>query len=179
MRCSRCLRCCQIWEHTLKEFIERGAVVWLGDVAQYVCNDIVNGIDRCLDQATIEQQPPSRRHRPPALLDLAHNQASRPECLGVWKSPKVVLDSFGGRIKIVLDSGTRRGADMLRARGHGADFVMAGRALAYGVGAGGVAGANRAFDILELELARVLGQLGVSSYGDVGASELAVTSFRR
>jgi hypothetical protein len=64
-------------------------------VAQLVGNDVVNGIDRCLDQATIEEQPPSRRHRTPALLDLPNNQASRPECLGVWKSPKIVLGSFG------------------------------------------------------------------------------------
>lgn len=90
-----------------------------------------------------------------------------------------VAAALDGRIRIILDSGIRRGADMLRARAHGADFVMAGRALAYGVGAGGAAGANRAIDILELELVRALGQLGVSSYRDVGKSELAVTSFGR
>ena len=84
-----------IGEHTIQEFVEGGPVVWLGDVAQLVGNDVVNGIDRCLDQATIEQQPPSRRHRTPALLDLPDNQASRPECLGVWKSRKIVLGSFG------------------------------------------------------------------------------------
>jgi hypothetical protein len=65
------------------------------DVAQLVGNDAVNGIDRCLGQATIEEQPPRRRHRTPALLDLPKNQASRPECLGVWKSPKIVRGSFG------------------------------------------------------------------------------------
>ena len=84
-----------IGEHTIQEFIECGAVVWLGDVTQFVGYDIVNGIDRCLDQAPIEEQPPSRRHRAPALLDLPNNQASRPECLGVSKSPKIVLGSFG------------------------------------------------------------------------------------
>ena len=32
-----------IGEHTIQEFIERGAVVWLGDVAQFVGNDVVYG----------------------------------------------------------------------------------------------------------------------------------------
>jgi hypothetical protein len=45
-----------IGEHTIQEFVEGGPVVWLGDVAQFVGNDVVNGIDWCLDQATIEEQ---------------------------------------------------------------------------------------------------------------------------
>lgn len=63
--------------------------------AQFAGNEFVNGIDRCLDQAAIEAQSPGRRHATPALPDLPHHQASRPECLGVRKHPKVVLGSFG------------------------------------------------------------------------------------
>ena len=43
---------------------------------------------------------------------------------------------------------------------------MTGRALAYGVGAGGARGADRAFEILRLELERALGQLGAASFTD-------------
>jgi len=50
-----------------------------------------------------------------------------------------IAQALGGRIPIILDSGVRRGADMLRARALGADFTLAGRALAFGVGAGGAA----------------------------------------
>lgn len=89
-----------------------------------------------------------------------------------------VAEALKGRIKIMLDSGVRRGADVLRAKALGADFTFAGRALAFGVGAGGAAGAQRAMEILKLELERALGQLGVSSYGDVGASELTVQPTR-
>jgi isopentenyl diphosphate isomerase/L-lactate dehydrogenase-like FMN-dependent dehydrogenase len=84
-----------------------------------------------------------------------------------------VADAVGGRMTLILDSGMRRGADILRAKALGADFVFAGRALAYGVGAGGQAGAERAFEILQLELIRALGQLGVPSFGAVGSSELS------
>jgi len=83
-----------------------------------------------------------------------------------------IAQALAGRIRIVLDSGIRRGADILRARALGADFMLAGRALAFGVGAGGSLGAARAMTILRLELERALGQLGVPSYGAVGPSAI-------
>lgn len=84
-----------------------------------------------------------------------------------------IAEAVAGRMTIILDSGIRRGADILRAKALGADFAFAGRAFAYGVGAGGNAGAQRAFDILQLELVRALGQLGIPSYEAVGPSELS------
>lgn len=89
-----------------------------------------------------------------------------------------IVEALGGRIGIILDSGLRRGADILRARALGADFALSGRALAFGVGAGGSAGAQRAMEILKLELVRALGQLGVASYNAVGPSELAAAPSR-
>ena len=84
-----------------------------------------------------------------------------------------IAEAVAGRMTIILDSGIRRGADVLRAKALGADFTFAGRAFAYGVGAGGDAGARRAFEILQLELVRALGQLGIPSYEAVGPSELS------
>ena len=84
-----------------------------------------------------------------------------------------IAQALGGRISILLDSGIRRGSDTLRAKALGADFTLAGRAMAYGVGAGGAAGAERAFDLLSLELNRALGQLGLKSYADVGPDTLS------
>ena len=83
-----------------------------------------------------------------------------------------IAAAVGDRMTIVLDSGVRRGADMLRGRALGADFALAGRALAYGVGAGGGAGARRAMEILKLELVRALGQLGAPAFGTVGSAYL-------
>lgn len=81
-----------------------------------------------------------------------------------------ISQAVNGKLKIILDSGIRRGADILRAKALGADFLMTGRALAYGVGAGGSKGAQRAMDILKLELARAMGQLGTSSYASLTSS---------
>ena len=90
-----------------------------------------------------------------------------------------IAEALGGRIKIILDSGVRRGADVLRAKALGADFALTGRALAFGVGAGGAAGAKHAMEILKLELRRALGQLGASSYGEVGPSAITAAPSRR
>jgi isopentenyl diphosphate isomerase/L-lactate dehydrogenase-like FMN-dependent dehydrogenase len=84
-----------------------------------------------------------------------------------------IAQAIAGRMTIILDSGIRRGADMLRAKALGADFAFAGRAFAYGVGAGGEAGAQRAFEILHLELVRALGQLGTSNLDEVGLTHLS------
>lgn len=84
-----------------------------------------------------------------------------------------IAQAVAGSLKIILDSGVRRGADILRAKALGADFTLAGRAFAYGVGAGGGAGARRSFEILHLEMVRALGQLGIPSYEAVGSTELS------
>ncbi len=83
-----------------------------------------------------------------------------------------VAAAVAGRARVLLDSGVRRGADAIRAKALGADAALVGRALAFGVGAGGAAGAERAFDILELELVRALGQLGRPVFRDVDAAAL-------
>lgn len=90
-----------------------------------------------------------------------------------------IAQALDGRMKVVLDSGVRRGADLLRAKALGADFAFAGRALAYGVGAGAAQGADRAFEILKLELVRALGQLGAPSFDAVGPSDLSATRSRK
>lgn len=87
-----------------------------------------------------------------------------------------IAEALDGRIEIILDSGVRRGGDVIRAKAHGATFVLAGRALAFGVGAGGAAGAQRSIDILKLELERALGQVGAASYQSIGPSELTTAS---
>lgn len=86
-----------------------------------------------------------------------------------------ISKALGSKMEILLDSGIRRGSDILRAKALGADFTLAGRALAYGVGAGGAAGADRGFELLELELVRALGQLGLGSYLDVGSQSLSTS----
>ena len=69
-----------------------------------------------------------------------------------------VAAAVGGKLAILVDSGVRRGVDILKARVRGADAVAVGRPVLFGACVGGEAGARRALEILidELRLAMKL-----------------------
>ncbi len=81
--------------------------------------------------------------------------------------PEIVA-SVGERLTIIIDSGFRRGTEVVKALALGADAVMIGRATLYGLIAGGEAGARRALEILTSEIDRVTGQLGCRSLAELG-----------
>ncbi|HWG80978.1 MAG TPA: alpha-hydroxy acid oxidase [Stellaceae bacterium] len=80
--------------------------------------------------------------------------------------------AVGDRIAIIVDGGIRRGTDVIKAVALGADAVFAGRAVLYGVAAGGRAGAKRSLDILREEIDRDLGLVGVRSLAGLNPSLL-------
>jgi (S)-mandelate dehydrogenase len=79
-----------------------------------------------------------------------------------------IVEAVGNRMTIIVDSGFRRGTDIVKALASGAHAVMIGRATLYGLAAGGERGVRVALDILLAELDRVLGQLGVRSIAELG-----------
>jgi len=83
-----------------------------------------------------------------------------------------IVSAVGGRLAILIDSGFRRGTDIVKALALGAQAVMLGRATLYGLAAGGEAGVERALAILTSEIDRVLGQLGCNSVSELGAPHL-------
>jgi (S)-mandelate dehydrogenase len=74
----------------------------------------------------------------------------------------------GDACELYIDSGFRRGTDVLKALALGAQGVMIGAATLYGLAAGGEAGARHALDILSGEIDRTLGQLGCRELGELG-----------
>jgi (S)-mandelate dehydrogenase len=79
-----------------------------------------------------------------------------------------IVQAVGGRLKVLFDSGVRRGSDIAKALALGADFVLIGRATLYGMAAGGRLGIDRAIDILRDELERTLAQIGCASPAALG-----------
>lgn len=71
-----------------------------------------------------------------------------------------VVDAVGKRLTVIVDSGFRRGADVVKALALGAHAVMLGRAPLHGVAAAGEAGARRALEIYRNEIDRVLALIG-------------------
>src|SRR5580693_5350993 len=76
--------------------------------------------------------------------------------------------AVGERMTVMLDSGVRRGGDILIALCVGAQFVFFGRPTLYGAAAGGLPGVKKAVDILRSEIDLVMGQIGCPRLDQLG-----------
>jgi L-lactate dehydrogenase (cytochrome)/(S)-mandelate dehydrogenase len=76
--------------------------------------------------------------------------------------------AVGDRLTVMLDSGVRRGADILIALCLGARFVFFGRPTLYGAVAGGLPGVKKAVDIFRNEIDLVMAQIGCPSLAELG-----------
>jgi L-lactate dehydrogenase (cytochrome)/(S)-mandelate dehydrogenase len=76
--------------------------------------------------------------------------------------------AVGERLKIIIDSGARRGSDIVKAIAMGADMVMSGRPTLYGAAVAGEAGAYRALEIFHTEMDRIMAMLGLNSVDEIG-----------
>ena len=81
-----------------------------------------------------------------------------------------VVEAVNGRIEVLLDSGIRRGSDIVKALALGARAVLIGRAYAYGLGAAGGAGVARAIEILRTDVMRTMKLLGCASVRELDRS---------
>jgi (S)-mandelate dehydrogenase len=79
-----------------------------------------------------------------------------------------VAAAVGKRLTIIVDSGFRRGTDIVKGLALGANAVMIGRPALYGLAAAGERGVQRALEILTTEIDRVLGQLGCCCVSELG-----------
>lgn len=79
-----------------------------------------------------------------------------------------VRAAVGDRLTIIIDSGARRGSDIVKAIAVGADMVMSGRPTLYGSAAAGEAGAYRALQIFQTEMDRIMAQLGLNHVDEIG-----------
>jgi isopentenyl diphosphate isomerase/L-lactate dehydrogenase-like FMN-dependent dehydrogenase len=81
-----------------------------------------------------------------------------------------VLSAVNGQAEVLLDSGIRRGSDIVKALAMGARAVLVGRAYAYGLGAGGEAGVKRAIQILRNDVVRTMKLLGCPAVSQLDSS---------
>lgn len=86
-----------------------------------------------------------------------------------------VVDAVGSEIEVYMDGGIRRGVDILKALALGARACLSGRALVYGLAAGGEAGAVRAMGLLVDELRLAMTLAGCGSLRELDRSWLTTT----
>lgn len=83
-----------------------------------------------------------------------------------------IVDEIGGEAEVLLDSGIRRGSDVLKALSLGARAVLVGRLPTWGLAAGGTAGVERVLELLRTEMVRTMRLMGCRSVADLDPSWL-------
>jgi isopentenyl diphosphate isomerase/L-lactate dehydrogenase-like FMN-dependent dehydrogenase len=81
-----------------------------------------------------------------------------------------IVDAVKGRARIMVDGGFCRGSDVVKAIASGADIVGIGRMQCWALAAGGENGVHRLLELLEDEVIRSLGLLGVTSFAELNKS---------
>jgi isopentenyl diphosphate isomerase/L-lactate dehydrogenase-like FMN-dependent dehydrogenase len=74
-----------------------------------------------------------------------------------------IVQAVGGRMPVLIDSGFRRGTDIVKALCMGAQGVCVGRPYIWGLGAFGQPGVERVLELLRIELRAAMQQVGAPS----------------
>lgn len=82
-----------------------------------------------------------------------------------------IVDAVPG-LPVMLDSGVRRGTDVVKALALGARMVFVGRPFNYAAAVAGEPGVSRALDLICTELTRNMALLGVRCLAEIDASVL-------
>ncbi|KAH6693856.1 S-2-hydroxy-acid oxidase [Plectosphaerella plurivora] len=96
-------------------------------------------------------------------------------CGTVEALPEVVA-AVQGRLPVILDGGVRTGADVFKALALGADFVLVGRPVLWGLGYRGREGVEDVMNILERELSRTMALAGVRGLSEITRDRLGVVA---
>jgi isopentenyl diphosphate isomerase/L-lactate dehydrogenase-like FMN-dependent dehydrogenase len=83
-----------------------------------------------------------------------------------------VVEAVGDRIEVLFDGGIRRGTDVLKALALGARAALSGRAVLWGLAAGGQEGAEAVLGLLRTEIEVGLKLLGCNSPDEVGRAHV-------
>jgi isopentenyl diphosphate isomerase/L-lactate dehydrogenase-like FMN-dependent dehydrogenase len=83
-----------------------------------------------------------------------------------------IVGAAAGRAKIMIDGSFCRGTDIVKAIAAGADMVGMGRMQCWALAAAGQAGVVRMLELLEDEVRRCLGLVGVNSFAELDKSHL-------
>jgi len=87
-----------------------------------------------------------------------------------------IVDAVAGRMPVFVDSGFRRGSDVVKALACGATAAFVGRAAVWGMASGAEAGCRGVLATLRDEIARTMILIGADATGDISAGHLPARS---
>jgi len=79
-----------------------------------------------------------------------------------------IAEAVGGRADVLLDSGVRRGTDVVKALSLGAGTVLIGRPVLWALATGGADGVQRAIEMLVAETREAMTLCGARSVAELG-----------
>ncbi|XP_059069853.1 peroxisomal (S)-2-hydroxyacid oxidase GLO4-like [Cryptomeria japonica] len=83
-----------------------------------------------------------------------------------------VVHTVRGRVPVLVDGGIRRGTDVLKALALGAQAVLVGRPIIYGLAVDGQSGVKKVLDMLNDELELAMSLTGCPSLKDISRSHV-------
>ena len=113
-----------------------------------------------------------REHGVDGIIVSNHGGRQLDGAIASLRALPAVADAVGG-MAVMLDSGVRRGTDVLKALALGAQFVFIGRPFLFAAAIGGAAGVGRAIDLLRQEIDRDMALLGITALAQMTRDRLA------
>ena len=157
--------------------------------AMYWCSEIYPGVSRTWDDLSIlrrhwdgpivlkgilsaEDARLAQRHGMDGIIVSNHGGRQLDGAVGTLDVLPDIVDAVGQSMTVMLDSGIRTGADMLKALALGARAVFVGRPVVYGLGIDGRAGAEAVLAGLLADLDLTMGFSGAAKVADLTPSLL-------
>jgi len=78
-----------------------------------------------------------------------------------------IAEAVGDKATVILDSGVRRGSDIVKALALGAKAVLTGRATLYGTAVAGEAGATKAIQVIQTEMDKTMAYTGCNGTDEI------------
>jgi (S)-mandelate dehydrogenase len=78
-----------------------------------------------------------------------------------------IAEAVGEKATVILDSGVRRGSDIVKALALGAKAVLTGRATLYGTAVAGEAGAAKAIQVIRTEMDKTMAYTGCNRTDEI------------
>jgi len=129
--------------------------------------------------ATPDEATQALEHGAQGLIVSSYRGAAArdPDAL-ILKLP-AIIDAVGGRVPVLVDGGFRRGTDILKALAFGAQAVLVGRPVMWGLAAYGADGVRGVLEMLQTELARYMAMCGKSNLAMLDRTLLRVHAVTR
>lgn len=103
-----------------------------------------------------------------AIVVSNHGGRNLDSALSGFRALPAVVDKVDGRVPVLMDGGVRRGTDVLKALALGADGVLVGRPVIWGLTVAGSRGVEHVLRTLTRELAMAMALCGVRNISDIG-----------